>query len=77
MDWKETEKQVKAANNKSKKKAATVKQKAKQQSQEADQTERKKQARMFMAEVDIDNNLLDGEDDDFVISPHFSKKAAE
>ena len=62
VDWTETEKRVKAANNKSKKKAATVKQKAKQQSQEADQKEREEQARMFMAEVDFDNNLLDGED---------------
>ena len=73
VDWTETEKRVKAANNKSKKKAATVKQKAKQQTQEADQKERKEQARMFVAEVDIDNNLLDGEDDDFVIFPQFSK----
>ena len=74
VDWIETEKQVKAANNKAKKKSGTDKQVAKQQRQEAEQKEREEQARMFMAEVDIDNNLLDGEDDDFVLSPQFSRK---
>ena len=68
------EKQVKAANNKAKNKSGTVKQVAKQQRQEAEQKEREEQPRMFMAEVDIDNNLLDGEDDDFVPSPQFSRK---
>ena len=69
VDWIETEKQVKAANNKAKKESGTVKQVAKQQRQKAEQKKREEQARMFMAEVDIDNNLLDGEDNDFVLSP--------
>ena len=60
VDWIETEKQVKSAKNKAKKKSGTVKQVAKQQRQEAEQKEGEEQARMFMAEDDIDSNLFEG-----------------
>lgn len=76
VDWVESEKQAKTAENKSKKEAADVKRDKKLQKIQAEEQELGTQAKLFMAEGgDEENNLLECEDEEIDVG--FDNKMTE